>query len=69
MRFAMAMEMKLRENEGKGGYDACNNSYLEHRLYEEYGELLKADTPAGKCGESVDVANFAMMIFSNNREK
>lgn len=68
--FAEQMEKKLRENEGKGGWDNCNIYWLIQRIREETNELLSAvnlhrDLGATKeniIREAADVANFAMMM-------
>lgn len=39
MRFAAAMELKLRQNDKKGGWDRCSYRYLLCRLKEEVQEL------------------------------
>ena len=57
--FAYAMEIKLRENEHKGGWKWCDTSYLKNRLMEEVKEWGKNND----FMEMADVANFAMMIF------
>lgn len=70
-RFAEQMELKLRDNDHKGGWKECSNNYLLKRLLEEYQELLKTLAPGGlsfyTTDEAVDVANFAMMIADNAR--
>jgi len=70
--FAEAMEKVLKENDDKEGWEECSNLYLVQRLVEETSELLKM-MDAGElddmCKEAVDVANFAMMIFDNNKDQ
>ena len=76
-RFAEAMEKKLRENDYKGGWRDCTDSYLYKRMTGECGELLwyltepqhkgrvNEDIIERIVGESADVANFAMMLADN----
>lgn len=74
--FAEQMESKLRENDKKGGWDNCNIYWLIKRINEETNELLNAvdlhrDLGATKeniIRESVDVANFAMMVADITRK-
>lgn len=62
LEFAEAMEGILRQNDYKGGWsaDMCAIGYLEDRLVQEVGEYF------GNRGikELLDIANFAMMIWS-----
>lgn len=65
--FAIAMEEELRRNDWKGGWQLMNDFQLMGRLEEESLELK--DVLRYNIGltnqvlkESVDVANFAMMI-------
>ena len=72
--FAAKMESKLKENDHKGGWDYCGNSFLLKRLKEEVSELSVAvrsefSTSERIIGEAADVANFAMMIAHNTKEK
>lgn len=64
--FAQAMELKLRENEHKGGWKNCDIFYLFSRLAEETAELKHAVIDrypkTSVLDEAADVANFAMMI-------
>lgn len=67
--FAEQMELKLRENDHKGGWSKCPVDYLFSRLGQEVMELDKAldfhiDFD-GAISEAADVANFAMMIADN----
>jgi len=72
--FAEAMELKLKENDYKGGWhdrsgwDEENFAYLLRRLKEEVVELENSAHNSHKeiKKECVDVANFAMMIFDNS---
>ena len=69
--FAEAMEKVLKENDDKDGWEECSNLYLIQRLVEETSELMKyldAGEFGDMCKEAVDVANFAMMIFDNNKD-
>lgn len=76
--FSKDMERKLCANERKGGWSACELSWLLRRLREETGELsgaigslLHADLIDVRAqiviDEAADVANFAMMIADNAR--
>ena len=65
MNIFEAMEGKLRENDHKGGWENCKESYLTNRLYEEIEEFF--DTK--DVNELIDVANFAMMIWDNRQRK
>lgn len=65
-KFAWAMEMKLRESDGKKGsegWKSCHLKYLKRRLNEEVAEFMK--TPC--VSEAVDVANIAMMCVDNHQ--
>ena len=67
MRFAEAMENKLRANGSKGYYGWKDMTPLEllSRVEDELTELkkLKADAPDSvMLGEAADVANFLMML-------
>lgn len=83
-RFAEAMETVLRENDKKGGWKDCDDTYLLGRLNEEISELkeeigclaMPAEFYTGPYRqqfviqkEAVDVANFCMMIFDNHAQK
>lgn len=66
--FSNAMENKLRQNDWKGGWEQLSVSYLIKRLSDEVEELksaIKTNDIKQISLESVDVANFAMMIFDN----
>lgn len=69
--FTFEMEERLSRNEHKGGWSDATNGYLLDRLQEEVAELQRA-LINGKskkiCSEAADVANFAMMLFDNNKE-
>lgn len=69
MWFAEQMELKLRENDHKGGWEDASVDYLSVRLLEEVAELCMAIHRRGMIKnnpgikkEAADVANFAMMI-------
>lgn len=65
MRFAEQMEIKLQENDHKGGWQQCEDDYLIGRLQQETYELYLAmnhKEPLEVRREAADVANFAMMI-------
>ena len=68
-RFAHQMEMVLKDNDHKGGWQNMSHSALWCRLHEEVTELrdtiILGKTGADVRKEAIDVANFAMMIFSN----
>lgn len=73
-RFAEAMEMILRENDHKNGWENMDHYELLGRIDDERDELLRAVDKhidgrsrniTGILKESVDVANFAMMIYDN----
>lgn len=70
--FVLVMQLKLYENEHKGGWQDCSMSYLLRRLQGELGEVKRAmkanKTPDEVDRECADVANFAMMIADNYRE-
>lgn len=69
LKFAIVMEQKLKENEGKGGWE--NNSFdsLLELMDSEVSELkhsIRVDGSDRKIiRECADVANFAMMIADN----
>lgn len=78
--FAREMEIKLRENDDKGGWEECSTAYLLDKLRRELEELRDAEQryQEAKPGsldvpdlmkkiqrECADVANYAMMIADN----
>tara|TARA_B100000700_G_scaffold331737_1_gene467778 strand:+ start:11214 stop:11471 length:258 start_codon:yes stop_codon:yes gene_type:complete len=66
--FAEAMELKLRRNDHKGGWEETDLDTLFIRLREEVDELQEAierENPFEVLFEAADVANFAMMIAWN----
>ncbi len=64
LRFAEAMERKLRKNDYKSGWKDCDLFYLEDRLKKELSEFMKtlANQSNRMEGEAADVANFLMML-------
>lgn len=76
-QFSILMECKLRNNEYKGNWKNCSNSYLIQRAFEELQEVKKSfqlsfnqiNLDNNLVFEAVDVANFCMMIFDNNFDK
>ena len=79
-RFAEAMEKVLRENDHKEGWDELTNDHLVERMEDELNELhvelfhiadyREPNLPdiAQAVREAIDLANFAMMFFDNNRD-
>lgn len=72
MWFTRIMEKVLRDNDFKGGWENCSNSYLIAKLNGEVDELKAAiwkdlDTRT-IIQEAADVANVAMMIADNNND-
>ena len=73
--FALQMEMKLRKNDHKGGWQDDSLRALLRRLKDELGELHWELIDRAHAGhdlnielvidEATDVANFAMMIADN----
>ena len=70
--FAEQMEIQLRANDHKGGWQTTDQLDLLHRIRQEATELKQALLPEvfGETGkdvisEAADVANFAMMIADN----
>ena len=68
-RFAVWMEAKLRMNDHKGGWGGATHDELFHRAIEELHELLTAlnDNADAEtiAKETIDVANFMLMIADN----
>ena len=71
--FAEAMELKLRENDHKGGWKNCKFHYLDGKLHIELLEMERAywcllgdaknkEKLAELCMECADIANYVMMI-------
>jgi hypothetical protein len=76
--FAEQMENTLKKNDNKHGWDMCSFAYLFDSLSKERDELLlslnKKTQPVEAhrkriIRECTDVANFAMMIADNIRNK
>ena len=73
--FAEQMELRLRANDYKGGWEASPLAYLNGRLREEMNELdrevfpLSEADPKRVTHEAADVANFAMMIADRARRQ
>ena len=70
--FAQEMETNLRANDCKGGWDGCSPKWLMNRLRQETAELRRAiehGNPEAILSEAADVANFAMMIADNARQR
>ncbi len=66
--FAEAMELVLRENDHKSGWDYISIKDLITRMRQELVELERSFNncdPEGVIHEATDVANFAMMIHDN----
>lgn len=67
--FAEAMEIRLRQNDDKDGWGEkqCSIEYLERCLVQEFAEYMgdkACETGNNPEGEAVDIANFAMMLWS-----
>jgi len=71
LRFGADMCGKLRQNNHKAHWSTVNNFWLLVRLKQEVEELKLAmlDDPGSVVAECADVANFAMMIADNVRNK
>ncbi len=79
LRFAAAMEEKLIANDHKTGWAGCSLRWLINRLRQETSELDGAIRRVAKSTDSraadavlheaADVANFAMMIAENARQR
>jgi hypothetical protein len=79
-RFAEEMERILRENDHKEGWGELTNEHLIDRMEDELKELHEEvfhrtdyrhpDYPdiAQAVHEAIDLANFAMMFYDNNRD-
>ena len=68
--FAELMEMRLRENDFKGGWHRDSAQSLLDRLREETQELeeqiaIPYSNPNLVAWEAADVANFALMLATN----
>ena len=72
LTFAQQMEIKLRVNDWKGGWESEPNMVLIGLMVQELGELAQVIRPGPDAlivDETVNVANFAMMLFDNARWK
>lgn len=70
--FAEKMELKLRENDHKGGWEHCSPHWLLDRLKQEVLELENAISSSDAneiTKEAADVANFALMIADTINRK
>lgn len=71
--FGAQMEVKLRGNDHKGGWENVGAAKLFTLLLGEVEELreavLEEHTPPRLIDEAADVANFAMMIADNARRQ
>lgn len=73
VRFAEAMEAKLKVHDDRPGWEGDDPEALYDRLIDELKELREAmdrrseDVTVDVSGECADVANFAMMIFDVTR--
>ena len=74
--FAEQMELALRDNDWKGGWQADPQLSLLHRIRQETTELQRCLLPRIYGGnpklvirEAADIANFAMMIADNDRRR
>lgn len=72
--FAEQMELTLKRNDHKGGWQDCSMDWLIDRLYQEakmlWIQVVRSDPVEEKIiKESTDVANIAMMIADNARRK
>ncbi|MNP62673.1 hypothetical protein D3C76_1579730 [compost metagenome] len=65
--FAEQMELTLRRNDHKGGWQNCSLHYLHEKLDEEVSGLYQTQTDKETIKEATDVANIAMMIADNAR--
>ena len=65
--FANAMELKLKVNDYKGGWqpERCSIAYLKGRLKQEIHEYETSSDPR----ELLDIANFCMMIADKYAEE
>jgi hypothetical protein len=71
--FARRMENKLRQNDHKPGWEGLNDSYFLKRASQEYSELMQAVAkkkgPEEIIDECADLANFVMMLATNQRNR
>lgn len=66
--FSEQMELKLRENDHKGGWDNCTFQFLFQKLDEEVRELTTCISEEEAIKEAADVGNIAMMIADRARK-
>ena len=65
--FALLMEQRLRANDHKGGWDACEPRDLMEGILEELDELQRCDPHDPNIAyEAADMANYAMMYTDNS---
>lgn len=78
-KFAIEMEMVLRENDHKSGWDVMEYDELFSRIRDEFNELKKAfdditdpqmdshedESIQHMCKEAIDIANFCMFLRHN----
>ena len=69
MRFAEAMEMKLQQNDYKGGWSDDSIYCLLSKLYEEIDEFNSTGVYQEMMEEVIDIANYAMMIYDNSYKR
>ena len=79
-RFARAMEKVLRDNDYKDGWEEMTNEEIVDGLIEEATEIhvafyhrdvdkdLTEEDIVGLVHEAIDTANFAHMLYDNNRD-
>ena len=69
LRFAIAVEEVLCQNDHKQGYEYLSRKWILHRMRQELGELVKAvkrgDDIEKIQKEAIDVAAFAMFLYDN----
>ena len=66
LRFVIAQESVLKENDHKNQWTGETLGYLSGRVADELGELrraIKTKDPKKIKKEACDLANFAMMIY------
>ncbi len=68
--FACDMELELRRNDHKGGWDCMTPAQLIHRARQELREVEKAVESNGDVvSECADVANFMAFLATNWKER
>jgi hypothetical protein len=60
--FAVQMELALRENDHKDGWNNCSQDWLLEQMYRNASKINKSRTCINKV---INTANFAMMIADN----